>query len=176
MIEEIKNLLEKYGSERTSLIPILEEIQKNHSRVSKEHMHELAMQMGITPLEIQSVITFYGYIDEKVKGEYIIRLCATIACNMSGEVNIAEHLEKALGIKFGESTYDKMFTLEYTSCIGMCDNPPAMLVDEDVYTGLTPEKIDKIIDLYRLQGTAKEYAEKKEKLMCEIVDMMEDDK
>jgi len=172
MKQEISELINKFGNDKSSLLPILEEIERNHSRISKDIMKEVAIQMKLPASEVQSVISFYGYLNEREKGKYIIRLCKTAACMIQGGKSLAEHLEKKLGIKVSETTYDNMFTLEYTNCIGMCDHGPSMLINNDVYTSLNTNKVDKIIELLRLEGTAKEYVQKKDCLSCDVVKLI----
>jgi [NiFe] hydrogenase diaphorase moiety large subunit len=147
--EEIENLAEKYGSNRDALLPILQELQINHGYISDFVQQEVARILDIHPVEVYSVITFYSFLYTEPKGKYIIRLCRTISCDMAGTKSIARALERELGIKFGETTPDKKFSLEYINCMGMCDQGPALLVNENVHTGLTPRKVVDIINEYK---------------------------
>jgi NADH:ubiquinone oxidoreductase subunit E len=79
------------------------------------------------------------------------RLCRTLSCDLKGKQAIAEQLQRELGIGFGETTDDEAFTLEWANCIGLCDQGPAMLVNETAYTHLTPEKVSAIVAEYRAQ-------------------------
>jgi [NiFe] hydrogenase diaphorase moiety large subunit len=86
-------------------------------------------------------------------GKYIIRLCQTVACQMRNEFRpIVGRLKKELGIDFGQTTDDGLFSLEYVNCIGMCDRGPAMLINDDVYPDLTVEKVSEILAMYRKRG------------------------
>jgi len=149
MTEEVEKLIEKFGEERNSLLPILQEIQINHGYISDFAQQEVARLLDIHPVEVYSVITFYTFLSTTPKGKYIIRLCRTISCDMAGTEGIARTLERELNIKFGETTSDKRFSLEYINCMGMCDQGPAMLVNENVHTKLTPHKIVDILTNYK---------------------------
>lgn len=146
LTEEIELLAEKYGKERTSLLPILQDVQRKHNYISEYAQQEVARVLDIHPAEVYGVITFYSFLHHKPRGRDIIRVCRTIACDLAGKSEICATIQHELGIKFGETTKDKKITLEYTNCIGMCDQGPAMIVNEQVFTKLTPEKVVQIIN------------------------------
>lgn len=143
---EIEILVEKYGNDRSALLSILQEIQKNHNYVSDFAQQEIARLLDIHPVEVYSVISFYAFLNTKPKGRNIVRLCQTITCDMMGKEAIAKAIERELGIGFGDTTSDKKFTLEYANCLGMCDQGPAMIVNDKVYSDLTPEKAVEILN------------------------------
>lgn len=149
MTEQIEQLVEKYGCSRTSLLPILQDLQIAHGYLSDFAMQEVARMLEIHPVEVYGVVTFYSFLSTVPKGKYIVRLCQTISCDMAGKESIAKTLEKELGIKFGETTKDKKYSLEYINCMGMCDQGPAMLVNDVVHTKLTPLKIVEILQKYK---------------------------
>jgi [NiFe] hydrogenase diaphorase moiety large subunit len=146
LTEEIEKLVEKYGNNRSALLSILQEIQQKHSYVSDFAQQEVARLLDIHPVEVYSVISFYSFLNSSPKGRNIVRLCQTITCDMHGKEAVAKAIERELGIKFGETTKDKKFTLEYANCLGMCDQGPAMLVNDKVYSKLTPEKAVEILN------------------------------
>lgn len=148
--ERLKQLIEqmadRYGRERSALIPILQEVQKHHYATTDYAMQVIADLLDIHPVEVYSVVTFYSFLNEAPQGQFVLRLCRTISCDMAGKDRVARQLENDLGIKFGETTADGKFTLEWANCIGMCDQGPALLVNDKVYTRVTPEKVHMIID------------------------------
>jgi len=79
------------------------------------------------------------------KGRIIVRLCQTITCDIAGRKSVARAIERELGISFGETTKDGKFTLEYVNCLGMCDQGPALLINERIYPKVTPEKAVQIL-------------------------------
>jgi len=145
MTEEIEQLVEKYGKSRSSLLPILQDLQRKHKYIPDFAQQEIARLLDIHPVEVYSVISFYSFLNTHPKGRNIVRLCQTITCDLAGKTGIAKALERELGIKFGETTKDNKFTLEYVNCLGMCDQGPAVLINERVYPKITPEKAVQIL-------------------------------
>ncbi len=142
---EIEELVKTYGSQRSSLLQILQAIQRKHKYVSDFAQQEVARFMNIHPVEVYSVISFYTFLHSKPQGRNIVRLCQTISCDMQNKESVKSAIERELGIKFGETTKDNRITLEFTNCLGMCDQGPAMIINERVYTRLDPEKAVKIL-------------------------------
>ncbi len=146
MTEEIEQLVSKFGSQRSALIPILQDIQRKHKHIPDFAQQEVARLLDIHPVEVFSVISFYSFLNTEPKGKYIVRLCQTISCDMQGKAAVAKAIERELGIKFGETTRDSKITLEYANCVGMCDQGPALIINERVYSKLTPEKVFQILN------------------------------
>lgn len=146
MTQEIEDLVKKYGNSRSSLLPILQDIQRKHKCVSDFAQQEVARVLDIHPVEVYSVISFYAFLNTKPKGRNIVRLCQTITCDLAGKGGVAKAIERELGIKFGETTKDNRITLEYVNCLGMCDQGPALLVNERVYSKVSPESAVQIIN------------------------------
>ncbi len=144
--EEISQLVDLYGKERSSLLPILQGIEKNHRYISDFAQQEVARLLDIHPVEVYSVVTFYSFLTHKPRGRNVVRLCQTITCDMMGKKAVADAITRELGIEFGETSKDKKFTLEYANCLGMCDQGPAMIVNDQVYSHLTPEKAVEILN------------------------------
>ncbi|MHC1737262.1 MAG: NADH-quinone oxidoreductase subunit NuoE [Ignavibacteriaceae bacterium] len=145
LTEEIEKLAEQYGNSRASLMPMLQAIQAKYNHISDHAQQEIARVLDIHPVEVYGVISFYAFLHSKPQGRNIVRLCKTISCEHAGKENVAHAIERELGIKFGETTKDQKVTLEFTSCLGMCDQGPAMIVNDQVFTKLDPEKACEII-------------------------------
>lgn len=146
MTREIEDLVRKYGRNRSALLPILQDIQRKHKHIPDFAQQEVVRLLDIHPVEVYSVISFYAFLNTKPKGRNIVRLCKTITCDLAGKENVAKAIERELGIKFGETTKDNRITLEYVNCLGMCDQGPALLVNERVYPKVTPETAVKILN------------------------------
>jgi [NiFe] hydrogenase diaphorase moiety large subunit len=144
--EEIEGYVKQYGKDRSALLPVLQSIQRKHRYVNDFAQQEVARMLDIHPVEVYSIISFYSFLHSEPKGRNIIRLCRTISCDMAGKDSVEKAVERELGIKFGETTKDNRITLEYTNCLGMCDQGPAMIVNERVYTKLQPEKAVNILN------------------------------
>ncbi len=147
--DEITALADQHGRQRSALIPILQEVQRRHLQVSDYAMQVVADLLDIHPVEVFSVVSFYSFLDERPKGRFIVRLCRTVSCDMAGKAAVARQLENDLGIGFGETTPDGRFTLEWANCIGMCDQGPALLVNERVHAKVTPERVHEILEACR---------------------------
>ncbi|NLX05953.1 MAG: NADH-quinone oxidoreductase subunit NuoE [Phycisphaerae bacterium] len=156
MKQDIQEWVSQYGSGRDALMPILQNVQKKYRCVSDFAMQQVADMLGIHPVEVYGVVTFYSFLDTKPQGRFVIRLCQTIACDMAGKGRVAQQLRNDLEIDFGQTTRDGMFTLEWANCLGMCDQGPAMLVNDEVHTKVTPEKVHAIIEACR--RTVTQYA------------------
>ncbi|MDP4116391.1 MAG: NADH-quinone oxidoreductase subunit NuoE [Bacteroidota bacterium] len=149
LTEEIEALVKFYGSNRSALLTILHEVQKKYRYVPDFAQQEIARLLDIHPVEVYSVISFYAFLNSTPKGKNIVRLCQTITCEMHGKKEIATAVERELGIKIGETTKDNKFTVEYANCLGMCDEGPAMAINDRVFTHLTPEKAINILNEIR---------------------------
>lgn len=144
----VKELTEKHGRKRESLMPILQGIVAKYNYLTDEAMVEVAKELDISAAEVYGTASFYTFLDTQVRGKYVIRVCKTITCAMKGKSEILQTLEDMLKITVGETTSDRMFSLLETNCIGWCHKAPAILINEIPYTELTPEKIVEIIKGY----------------------------
>jgi NADH:ubiquinone oxidoreductase subunit E len=144
----VKELSDKHGRERKSLMPILQEIVRRHNYLTDEAMVEVARELDISAAEVYGTASFYTFLDTQARGKYVIRICKTITCSMKGKIDILHTLEDILKIKVGETTPDGQFSLLETNCIGWCHKAPAMLVNDLPYTELTTEKVTEIIKQY----------------------------
>lgn len=143
---EIIALADRYGRSRSALMPILQEIQRKYHHISDFAMQEVARLLDVHPVEVYSVVTFYAFLQNRELGRFVIRLCRTISCDMAGKERIARQLRNELKVEFGQTTADGRFTLEWANCVGMCDQGPAMLVNDQVFTRVTPEKVHDILE------------------------------
>jgi NADH-quinone oxidoreductase subunit E len=144
----VKELSDKHGRARESLMPILQGIVEKHNYLTDEAMVEVARELDISAAEVYGTASFYTFLDTSVRGKYVIRVCKTITCSMKGKADIIQTLEDMLKIKVGETTSDRMFSLIETNCIGWCHKAPAILINEIPFTELTPEKVVEIIKGY----------------------------
>jgi NADH-quinone oxidoreductase subunit E len=147
----VKELSDKHGRARESLMPILQGIVEKYSYLTDEAMVEVARELDISAAEVYGTASFYTFLDTSVRGKYVIRVCKTITCSMKGKAEIIEILEDMLKIKIGETTSDRQFSLVETNCIGWCHKAPAMLINEIPFTELTPEKVVEIIKGYMVK-------------------------
>jgi NADH-quinone oxidoreductase subunit E len=108
--------------------------------------------LGMTPLEMEELATFYTFIFREPVGKYVIHVCDSVICWMDGYESIRDYLSQKLGIKMGETTSDGLFTLLPVCCIGYCDRSPAILINRKVYGPVTREKLDNILEELRTEA------------------------
>ncbi|MFO8052723.1 MAG: NAD(P)H-dependent oxidoreductase subunit E [Candidatus Omnitrophota bacterium] len=144
-INDGKRKIQICDATRSQLIPILRQIQEKDGYISDRNMQEVALSLDIHPVEVYSVVTFYSFLTTEKKGRYVIRVSSCISSVIAGSKKIVKAFEKELGIKAGQTTKDKKFSLEETSCIGMCDQAPAALIGRELVGKLTPKKVKNII-------------------------------
>lgn len=155
---EIEKLKKKYSNDRSALLPMLRDLQEKYRGLSDYIIQELAHSLDIHPSEVDGTASFYSFLKRNGKyGKYVIRLCQTISCDIQGKQRIAGQLENELGIKFGETTKDEMFTLEYCNCLGMCDQGPAMMINHTLIAKLQPADIPIIINSCKTGNFEREY-------------------
>jgi [NiFe] hydrogenase diaphorase moiety large subunit len=150
--DDVTAIAELTGYHRSSLIPILQEVKSKYRGVDSYAMQLIADVLDIHPVEVYAVATFYAFLSPETEGRYVFRLCRTLSCEFAGKELIARQLEEALGLEFGETSADGAFSLQWTNCMGMCDQGPAMLVNEQVFTQLNQAKVRAIVDEYRAKA------------------------
>jgi len=148
MDETIRKILKKNEGKDAKLLAILHDVQDEFGYIPDEAMKIIAEELRISKGEVYDTASFYSFFTfEPVK--HVIRVCNGVVCHLKGIDGIIETIKSELGISEGETTPDGMFKLELTGCIGHCDAPPAMMIDDEVFTGLTPEKVVNILRRYR---------------------------
>ena len=150
MEEEILKIVNTYKDVRGGVIPALHALQELYGNyLPEEAVRQLAEGLRIPVNQVFGVATFYTMFSVRPRGENIIRVCESPPCHLMGAQSIIGILENELGIEAGETTPDRRFTLELTSCIGVCDVAPAMMINEAVYGNLTRAKIVAVLKKFR---------------------------
>ncbi len=152
LLENLQVRIAKVEHPRELAVDIMFALQNHYGYLSDEALEEGAQLLGLTPLELEELATFYDFIYREPVGKYVIHICDGVVCWMNGYESVLDHLSKKLGIKPGETTEDRLFTLLPTACIGYCDLSPAMLINGRPYGPLTPEKIDEILQKLRAEA------------------------
>lgn len=138
-----------FGGEEGKLIPALQKVQEQDGFISRERMLEIHRQSGVPLAQIYGVATFYAQFRFHPVGKNIVRVCHGTACHVSGAKAITEALEENLGVANGETTPDRLFTLDTVSCLGCCSLAPVIMINNDTYGNLAPKEIKKILKGYR---------------------------
>lgn len=146
--ERVKELADKHGRERQSLIPILQDLVIDNNYLTDSLMVDVAKELDISSAEVYGTASFYSFLDTEERGKFVIRVCKTISCAMKGKNDIISTITDTLKLKIGETTSDKRFTLLEVNCIGWCHKAPAMLINDTPYTQLTPSKVTEILQEY----------------------------
>jgi NADH-quinone oxidoreductase E subunit len=131
-----------------NLLPMLKKAQDKSRHVSSKFMANTADALNLSMSEVYGVSTFYSFLSTKPLGKNVIRICKSVPCYLKGSEMILQSIEDEIGIKPGQVTPDKKFSLELANCIGACDQAPAMLVNENVHGNLTSRKISRILKQY----------------------------
>jgi len=141
----LNGVLEAYGSVKGSLITILQKTQEIYGYIPIDAVYHIAEKTGSTPAKVLGVATFYSQFRFQAVGKYLIMLCKGTACYVNGADRIAEAVKEELGIGDNETTADGLFSLSLVSCLGCCSLAPVMMINEDTYGSLTPDKVRKIL-------------------------------
>ncbi|MGO9378436.1 MAG: NADH-quinone oxidoreductase subunit NuoE [Dissulfurispiraceae bacterium] len=142
--EEIKKALTK----KAAVIDVLKVVQRHRGWVPDEALEEASGLLGMTPAEVDSIATFFSLIFRSPVGKHVILVCDSVSCWLVGYQDVKRHLMERLGISLGETTKDGKFTLLPSACLGVCEEAPAMMIDDDLYTKLTPTLVDEILRKY----------------------------
>lgn len=148
-VQLIKQLADKHGKQRDALMPILQGVVEREKYLSDHAMIEIAKELDLSAAQVYGTASFYSFLDTEFRGEFVIRVCKTITCDMHGKREIIQALEDELKVKVGETTPDKRFTLLETNCVGWCHKGPVMLINDIPYTELTIENVREIISEYK---------------------------
>ena len=151
---QIIEIIERYKNERTPLMMILSDIQKEYGYIPLEVQELVSEKTGIPVAEIYGVVTFYSFFSLTPKGKYVIGVCLGTACYVKGGQQIIDKFQELLGIKPGETTPDGMFTLSALRCIGACSIAPAVNINGKVYPKMTVGKVQELVDEYKKLGGA----------------------
>lgn len=144
--DAMKKLEPRYPTKVALLLPALHAAQDEWGWLPKEVLEEIGQYIGIHPAQVREVASFYTMYNLKPVGKYHIKVCTNVACCLRGADELVEHLEQKLGIRCGETTPDRRFTLMEEECLGACGTAPAMMVNEDYHENLSEERVDQLLE------------------------------
>ncbi len=147
--EELSNIFERHRGEHNGLIPILLEIQKEFGYLPKEGMTRVAQFLGIKPMDVWGVATFFNHFRLTPLGKNHVKVCMGTACHLAGGRLVQEALERELKIKVGETSTDGHFSLERVACIGCCMLAPVAVIKDKIYSKMSPFKVEESLIPYR---------------------------
>jgi len=147
-IQGVRQIVERIGSARADLIPILQAITNEFGYISEIAIKEISSLMNLPHNEIFSVATFYRMLSTQPRGKHIVQFCESAPCHVVGGREVWVALKDALNIASGETTPDNKWTLLTTSCLGVCGIGPVLLIDTDMYGNVKPEQVKSILSRY----------------------------
>jgi len=147
--EQLSNILKRHGGEHNGLIPILLEIQKEFGYLPKEAMKRVAEYLGMKPVDIWGVATFFNQFRLTPLGKNHVKVCMGTACHLAGGRLVMEALERELKIKVGETSGDGHFSLERVACIGCCMLAPVTVIKDKIHSKMSPFKVEESLIPYR---------------------------
>ena len=159
-MKTIKEIIARYpeGKHKSALIPILHIAQSEFEGwLSPEAMDAVADVLGILPIEVYEVASFYSMFNLKPVGKCVIEVCRTSSCWLMGAEDVVNHIERKLNIKVGGTTEDGMFTLKTVECLGSCGTAPMMMIGADFYENLNLQAVDNILDQCKVVNKRSSY-------------------
>lgn len=141
----LDEIIDKFDNDKSEILPILKEIKETYGIISPDLISYLADKTDLSKTTIEGIVTFYSFLGTGRSGKYNIRICRTISCAMYNKHELINTLIKETGIQSGETTSDNLITLTECNCLGMCDQGPAILVNDILIPSVTKEKIKQII-------------------------------
>lgn len=149
---EVDDILKCFTPERKNLIMILHAIQDNseYGCISNSDVNSLSEFLDLPVAEIDGVISFYSMFSRKKRAKYVIRVCDSIVCRIQHSLSVLDYLQQKLQFDAEHRSRDGLFYLETVNCLGACDKAPNMLINDRLYSGLDREKIDIILESYKV--------------------------
>ena len=145
----VKDIIKKYGGDKTAMIAILQDVQEEFRYLPKAALSSISKQMEVPLTRIYEIATFYNAFSLKQRGKNLVELCAGTACHVQGAARLMDRMERDLAIKCGETTKDKMFSLEEVRCLGCCSLAPVVRISGNIHPNLTQDEVPKILKNYK---------------------------
>ncbi len=147
-LEAVRVAVERHGTSRAELIPILTDVNRSVGFLSAEALNEISRLMHLPKSQLFSVATFYSMLSTEKLGRHVIQFCESAPCHVVGGRQVWETLQDTLGLEPGQTSPDDKWTLVTVSCLGICGVGPVIMVDDDVYGNVTPAQVAEILAHY----------------------------
>lgn len=152
LLVRLDEVLADYADVPGALIPVLQITQRLFGYLPETALRKISTALGKSYSEVAGVVGFYSYFTTVPRGKHLVRVCLGTACYVRGGKEVLAALKHALGIEVGETTGDRMFSLDVGRCFGACGLAPVIMIDDDVHQRVKPTRIAKILDQYRPQA------------------------
>ncbi len=146
---EIEKAVKHYPDKQAGAIDALLLLQRRRGWISDESLLDIAQFLGMTREDVDGVATFYNRIFRQPVGRHVLFLCDSISCWIMGCEQVRNQLSSRYGVEMGQTTGDDRFTILPIACLGHCERAPAIMIDDDVYGTVTPDKIERIVEKYK---------------------------
>jgi NADH-quinone oxidoreductase subunit E len=154
--QRVDEIIDSYQADRTCTLAILQDVQAEYKYLPREAIIQTARRLEVTLGEVYRMATFFRAFSLEPKGEHTIKVCMGTACHVRGAVQILEQFERDLGIKAGETSQDHKFSLEVVMCLGACALGPVVVVNEDTYGEMSPDRAHALVAQLRNGGGGRE--------------------
>lgn len=149
LLKRLDSVLDEYRHKSGALIPVLQTAQTMFGYLPQTALRRIATVLNKPFSEVAGVVGFYSFFSTVPRGRHLVRVCLGTACYVRGGKQVLDALKKNLRIDVGETTPDRMFSLEVARCFGACGLAPAIMVDDDVHQRVKPARVNEILDRYR---------------------------
>lgn len=150
-LTKVDAIVDAYERDKSWLVMMLQDVQEMHNYLPPPALRRIAERLEVGLAHIYGVATFYSTFSLEPRGRYLIRVCDGTACHLRGAVNLRDEITRTLGIAAGETTRDRLFTLEVVACLGACALAPVMAVGSNCHGHMTVDKLEETLDAYRRQ-------------------------
>jgi len=142
---ELETLARRYPTREALLLPALWMVQRQHGWISLEAMQYVARLLGVSPVRVFGVVSFYTMFHDRPPGRHNIQVCQTLSCALRGAEALLAHLQGKLGIGHNETTADGRFMVQRVECLGACEHAPVAQINDEFAFDLTPAKLDALL-------------------------------
>jgi NADH:ubiquinone oxidoreductase subunit E len=149
LLAQLDDVLKEYAGVQGAVIPVLQIAQAMFGYLPETALKKISLALGKPYSEVAGVVSFYSFFSTVPRGKHLVRVCLGTACYVRGGKQVLAGLKEALGIEVGETTSDRLFSLDVGRCFGACGLAPVIMIDDDVHQRIKPTRLAKILDQYR---------------------------
>ena len=150
-LRPVDEIIQRHGAGSGSLIPVLQKAQDTYGYLPKEVIERISRGLMVPASSVYGVVTFYAQFRLEPVGKHIVRVCHGTACHVAGAEKITEAFARDLDVADGETTQDRLFTLESVACVGCCSLAPVAMIDGETFGRLDGRGVSKVVKRYRRQ-------------------------
>ena len=143
-----QGIIDQFRGQKGAIIPLLQEIQETYGYVPREAIDLVSQEMGIYPVQIYGILTFYAQFRLTPRGEHTLKVCLGTACHVMGGKNIFDYISSEMKVKAGDTTQDGKFTLERVACVGCCGMAPVLVIDDKTFGNCTIQSVEEQVKEY----------------------------